>query len=155
LKREWDLDIYVDGNRSSIENWMRAQTTPMQELPPLSEEQKTVAGKLGLKDESYARSLYAGDLERKNLERKAEQAAQLLVRIASQKVSGLRVEQVWLKTFDRKFRFDVDLNGKTALIFVSEDLIDDLLENGSRAAEEQLNRIIDVSLPPSWTVRAS
>ena len=149
------MDVYVDGNRSSIENWTRAQTAPVQELPALTEEQKTVAGKLGLKDESYARSLYAGELERKNLEKKAEQAARLVERFASQKVPGLRVEQVWLKTFDRKFRFDVDLNGSSALIFVSEDLIDDLLESGSRAAEEQIKRIIDVNLPASWTVRAS
>jgi hypothetical protein len=149
------MDIRVDGNRSSIENWAKAQTTPIQELPALTEEQRVVARKLGLKDESYARSLYAGDLERKNLEKKAEQAAQVIERLASQKVPGLRVDGVWLKTFDRKFRFDVDLNGSSALIFVSEDLIDELFENGSRSSEEQIARIIDVSLPESWMVRAS
>jgi hypothetical protein len=149
------MEIRVDGNRSSIENWARAQAAPPQELPKLTEEQRIVAGKLGLSDESYARSLYAGDLERKNLEKKARQAAQLIERLASQRIPGLRVDDVWLKTFDRKLRFDVVLNGSSALIFVSEDLIDELFENGSTSAEEQIARIIDVSLPESWMVRAS
>ena len=149
------MDIRVDGNRSSIENWATAQAASVQDLPALTEEQRIVAGKLGLKDESYARSLYAGDLERKSLEKKAKQAAELVERLASRKVPGLRVDDVWLKTFDRKFRFDVDLNGSSAPIFVSEDLIDELFENGSRSAEEQIVRIIDISLPGSWMVRAS
>lgn len=149
------MEVRVDGNRSSGENWMRAQTAPIQELPALSDEQKDIAAKLGQNDEAYARSLFAGDLERKNLEERAKQAAQVIERLASHRVPGLRLDSVWLKTLEGRFRFDLDLNGIHTLIFVSEDVIDELLESGSRAAEEQIARIIDFSLPASWTVRAS
>ena len=149
------MEIRVDGNRSSAENWMRAQNASIRELPILSPEQKTVANKLGLCDEDYARSAFAGDLERENLKKKAQQAARLIGQLASRKVPGIRVESVWLKTFDRKFRFDLEFNGSDALIFVSEDLIDELFESGSRLAEEQLLRIVDLGLPSAWTAMAS
>lgn len=149
------MEIRVDGNRSSSENWMRAQTASVQELPLLSHEQKSVAAKLGLDNEAYARSVLAGDLERKDLEKKAQQAAQLIERLAPRKISGLRVDSVWLKTLDGKFRFDVEFNGSHALIFVSEDLVNELLESGSKLAEEQITRIIDLGLPASWATRAS
>jgi len=149
------MDIRIDGNRSSRENWMRAQTAPVQDLPALTEEQKLAANRLGLNDEAYARSFYAGELERKDLEGKAERAAQLIEKLAARKFPGLKIARVWLKTFDGKFRFDVSLNSSSALIFAAEDLIDELLERGSKTAEEQIERIIDLSLPASWTARAS
>jgi|SRR5579885_3533557 len=149
------MDIRIDGSRSSSENWMRAQTAPAQELPVLTEEQKLAANRLGLSSEAYARSFYAGELERKNLEGKAERAAQLIEKLAARKFPGLKIIRVWLKTFDGKFRFDVSLNGSDALIFAAEDLIDELLEQGSKTAEEQIERIIELSLPASWRARAS
>src|SRR5277367_2608607 len=148
------MEIRVDGNRSSGENWMRAQTAPIQQLPPLSPEQKTAAARLGLKDEDYARSVFAVDLERKDLEQRAEQAAHVIERLAPRELSSFRVSGVWLKTFDGKYRFDVESNGRQCLIFVSEDLINDLLEAGSKLAEENIARIISYSLPASWMAQA-
>jgi hypothetical protein len=149
------MEIRVDGNRSSAENWTRAQTASVQELPSLSQAQKSVAAKLGLKDEDYARSVLAGDLERKDLEKRAEQAAQVIERLTPRNIAGLRVNSVWLKTFDGKSRFDVDFNESHTLVFVAEDLINELLETGSKLAEERIARIIDLSLPTAWATRAS
>jgi hypothetical protein len=149
------MDIRVDGNRSSRENWARAQTAPVQELPALTAEQRMAADRLGLSSEAYARSFYAGELERKVLEGKAEQAAQLIEKLAEPKFPGLKVVRVWLKTFDGKFRFDVNFNGSEALIFAAEDLIDELLERGSKAAEDQIERVIELSLPAGWRAKAS
>jgi hypothetical protein len=77
------MEIRVDGSRSSSENWMRAETAPLQELPELSAEQRAAAASLGVRDE------------------------------------------------------------------------DDLLESGSRIAEESIARIVDYSLPASWVARPS
>lgn len=149
------MEVYVDGNRTSSENWLRAQTAPIEELPPLTEGEKIVAGKFGQTDETYARTLYAGDLERVNLGQKAVKAARILERFASQKAPGVQVDRVWLKTFEGKFRFDISLNGSSTLISISEELLDDLLEKGSRSAEEGISRIIEFNLPASWTAHAS
>jgi hypothetical protein len=134
---------------------MRAQTAPVHDLPLLNEEERSVAAKLGFNSEDYARSILAGNLERKDLERKAEQAAQVIERLASRDVPGLRVRSVWLKTLDGKFRFDIDFNGSSSVVFVSEDAMNDLLESGSRAAEENISRILDYGLPANWKARAS
>jgi hypothetical protein len=149
------MEIRVDGSRSSSENWMRAETAPLQELPELSAEQRAAAASLGVRDEDDARNVLAFELERKDLEIKAQQAAHVIERLASEKVPTLRVDGVWLKTLDGKFRFDVESAGSHSLIFVSEDLMNDLLESGSRIAEESIARIVDYSLPASWVARPS
>ena len=149
------MQIHVDGNRSSSENWMRAQAAPPQTLPELSPEQRKVASRLGVENEAYARGVLAGDLERRELEEKAEKAARLIERLASRKVPGVLVESVWLKTFDGKFRFELESCGRRTLIFVVEDLVNNVLESGSEQAEVEIGRILDAGLPGSWIPTAS
>jgi len=149
------MEVRVDGNRSSSENWMVAQTAPAKELPALTPEQQKFAVKFGMSNDVFARRLLAEELGRKDLERRAEQAAQLIERLASNKGIALRVDHVWVKTIEGKLRFDVESSGRHALILVSEELIDELFESGSLSAEESISRIIDVSLPVSWMAQAS
>ena len=149
------MEIRIDGSRSSAENWMQAQIISNQFLPELSDAQKVVADKMGISHEGYARSLYAGDLGRKELEGKAERIARLVEQVAQQKVPGIKVAAVWLKTLDGKFRFDCNLDRSHSFILMDEDLLDELLESGSKAAEEQIVRIIEHSLPASWMMKAS
>ena len=135
------MEIHVDGNRSSSENWMQARTVPPQELPQLSAEQRAVAAKFGMKESDYARQLLAINLGRKDLEKKAERAeraARLIERLASEKVRDVSVKAVWLKTFDGKYRFELESKGRQSLLFVTEDVVDDVLESGSEFAEQQI-----------------
>jgi hypothetical protein len=121
----------------------------------MSPQQKEAAASLGVSEESYARSFYAGELERGTLAGKAEKAARVVERLAQHNAPGLKIESVWLKTFDGKFRFDAAWNGASFLIFLKEEVVDDLLESGSRLAEEQILRAIEYSLPSAKTVHAS
>ncbi len=149
------MEIRVDGNRSSSENWMRAQTASAGELPHLTPKQQEFAAKFGMSSDAFARRVLAEELGRKDLRQRAEQAARLIERLASKKGISLRVDQVWVKTLEGKLRFDVESASKHALIFVSEELMDELFESGSPSAEERISRIIDVSLPDSWLAQAS
>jgi|SRR5665213_3959641 len=149
------MDIRIDGNRSSAENWMLAQNASKELLPALDDAEKTVADQMGISHEAYARSMYAVDLTRNELKEKVERATRLIERIAQSKVPGLTVDSAWLKTLDGKFRFDFGLNRSRAAIWVAEDLVDKFLESGSRTMEEQLARIVESGLPASWTVKAS
>jgi hypothetical protein len=121
----------------------------------MSPQQKEAAASLGISEESYARSHYAIELERGILTGKAEKAGHLVERLAQRNAPGLKVESVWLKTLDGKFRFDAEWNNASFLIFLNEDVLDDLLESGSKSAEEQISRAIEYSLPSAKAARAS
>ena len=149
------MDIYVDGNRSSIENWAVAQAAPLSDLPIMNEQQKATAAGLGISEESYARSFYAGELESKFLAEKAAKVAQLVESLAQQWAPGLQIESVWLKTFEGKFRLDARWNGRSFLVFLREEVVDELFESGSRQAEEQIARVVEVSLLTAKAARAS
>ncbi|MGO8719973.1 MAG: hypothetical protein ACLQMO_12255 [Acidobacteriaceae bacterium] len=116
---------------------------------------KTVADKLRISHEDYARSVYAGDLTRNELGAKAKRAGRLVERIARSRVPDVHVDSAWLKTIDGKFRFDLDFNRSRTAIWVAEDLVDEFLESGSRIAEEKIARSIESALPESWSVKAS
>ena len=149
------MEIRIDGNRSSSENWMRAQIASAEELPKLSDGERAVAEKLGFGAEAYARSLYASDLEQASLKEKVERAARAVERIARRRVPEIGIERGWLKTFEGKFRFDLDLQGDRATVSVDEEVIDDLLDSGCGDSEERIGRIIDFAVPASWMARAS
>jgi hypothetical protein len=149
------MDVRIDGDRSSAENWTRAQMVPSDQLPALSEAQRTVAAKLHLSAESYARSVYAGELERRELEKRAEAAGRLIESLAVRRVPGARLERVWWKTFDGKLRFDLSLRGSEASIVVAEPLIEGLLDGSVPEAEEQLARLVARTLPANWLAQVS
>ena len=65
------------------------------------------------------------------------------------------VSFVWLKTFEGKYRVDVESGGKHSLIFVDESLVDEMFENGSAQAERGLQHILELNLLPAEAVRAS
>ena len=149
------MEIRVDGSRSSAENWMLAQSASSEVLPALNDDQKKVADNMGISHADYARIFYAIDLTRNELMEKAEHAARLLENMARRKVPDLTVDAVWLMTFEGKFRFDFRFNQFHSGVWVNEDLVDELLQSGSKAAEEQLARIIEFNLPASWIAKAS
>ena len=149
------MEIRIDGNRSSSENWMRAQIASAEELPKLSDEERAVAAKFGSDYEGLARAIYAANLEHENLKEKAEKAARVVERIARRRVPEVNIGRVWLKTFEGKLRFDLDLQGDRSTIFVDEEVVDDLLDSGCSDAEDRIGRIIDFALPASWMARAS
>lgn len=148
------MEIHVDGNRASAENTMKAYLASQVELPQLSDDQRSVAMQLGLSVEDYARSLLAINLEKRDLEPKVERAARLIERLASHRFPGLRVQSVWLNTFDEKFRFLVEWHGqKTDPVLVEEETIDRVLQSGSSSGEAEILRLLDYNVPENWAVK--
>jgi hypothetical protein len=126
---------------------MVAQAAPLDELPVLNDEQKTVAAKLGVASDAYARNLLALNWERADLEEKSARAARLVERLARARVPGLQVTSVWLNTFDEKFRFELEHEGRQNFVFISEKIIDELAEGESESAEGQISRILVSRFP--------
>ncbi len=149
------MDIHVDGYRSTNENWLLAQNVASQELPPLTQEQREVAKDLGLSPDAYARSLFAGDLTRGELQQRSEAVAHLVNRWLERNAVRGDVKAIWLKTFEGKFRVDVQNAGRTVLVFIDEDVIDGILASGSSESQRQFERILDANFGMKEQARAS
>ena len=54
------FNIFVSGSTGSVEDWQRAMNAPKSELPKLNEEQRSVARKMGMSEEEYARGVLVG-----------------------------------------------------------------------------------------------
>ncbi len=149
------MDIRVDGYRSSDENWLYAHRLPPQELPALTPEEREVAVNLGLRAEDYARSRLAGDKTRAKLGERAERVG--LIIDSWMKKHGLpgEVTAVWLKTFQGKFRIEIATEARTMHLFIEEQIMDDLLDAGSRQAQDLLDRLLEANLGLNITAQAS
>jgi hypothetical protein len=136
------MEIRVDGYRSTNENWLTAHRIPSSELPPITPEEEQVAEKLRISPEEYLRSRYAGDLSRGDLEKRAEVVGNLVAQWLSRHGLSGTVVSVWLKTYEGKFRLEIAGPEGIQMLFLKEDLIDDLLDSGSREAQESLDRLL-------------
>jgi hypothetical protein len=149
------MQVLVEGSRSNSDDWLWAQQLPAAELPPLTDEQRSIAEKLGISAEDYARSAKAGELTRRELQTKTENFGRLLEQKIRDRVPGSSVESIVLLTFEGKFRVVAVSGGKEIRLHVDEDLVDDLLQSGSPEMEARLDRVIDLNLPRSEAARAS
>jgi hypothetical protein len=149
------MQITVEGSRSSSDDWFRAQQLPASELPALSDEQRTVAEKLGISAEAYARSAKAGELSREELLTKTEAFGQLLEKKLRERSASVFIDSIVLLTFEGKFRVTAVAGGKEIRFQIDEELVDDLLQSGDPELEGRLDRVIDLNLPNSEAARAS
>ena len=108
----------------------------------MSEEQKEVARKLGVPEESYARSALAGERTQNTLLAKTEMFARLLEKKIRDLGFKAIVESVVLRLLEHRFEVLIVANGARFPLRISEELIDDLFEAGSAEAEEKLARLL-------------
>jgi len=148
------MDIRVDGSRSDTESWIRARETPAEELPTLSDEEISVAGKLAIPIDEYRRARYAAEIARKHLEDRATRLGLLVQKWLSDHDFSTHVSSVWLKTFAGKYRIDIG-GAKPHLLFFEEDLVDDMLEGGSEEARHRFNRVLSLNLLDAREAQAS
>jgi hypothetical protein len=149
------MEIQIDGNRSSSENWLESHRIPVQDLPAISEDEQRVAEKLSISAEEYRRSKYASELTKKQLELRASKVGQLVQNwLRSRRLSG-ETKGVWLKTFDGKYRVDVDVDGVGQQVLLSEELMDDILDSGSYEAQRSFDRALMANFGTREAAQAS
>ena len=137
------MNIAVDGWRASPSDWDSVRNIPKDELPELSEAQKEVAQKLGVSEESYARSALAGKRTQDTLLAKTDMFARLLDKKIRDLGFKANVESVVLRLLEHRFEVLLAANGFRLPLRISEDIIDDLFESGSAEAEEKLARLLN------------
>jgi len=132
------MEIVIEGWRAGSEERKAAATVAAADLPNLTEEQKTVARKLGISEEAYARSTYAGRENQKRLTEKTKRFARLLEKRLAALAEGARIDRVRLVTIEHEYRVDISANGKIIHFRLPEEMVDDLIEGGSASIEEQI-----------------
>jgi hypothetical protein len=140
------MEISVHGWKASPSDWEAVRKLPKDQLPPLTEQQKEVARKLGVSEEDYARSALAGERTQNALLVKTETFARLLEKKLRELGSKANVENVVLQILDDRFEVLLRVNGKLLPLRIKEEIIDDLLESGSADAEEKLSKILNTTV---------
>jgi hypothetical protein len=140
------MEIIIDGWRAGGEERRQAQSVPAGELPPLSEAQKEVAKKMGISQEDYARSAFAGRLNQERLLEKTRRFAENLDNKLRSKVNGARVDRIRLDTLEHEYHIELRANERRTFFRVSEDMVDDFIEGGSADVGRLIERNLETVL---------
>lgn len=140
------MEIIIDGWRAGAGERKEANRVPASELPPLTGEQKRVAKKMGISEEDYARSAYAGKRNQERLIEKTKRFAGLLQRKLQER-TDVELQGIRLDVLNHRFEVLASAGGKASTFLVSEELIDDLFQSGSESRERDLERVLDYALP--------
>ena len=140
------MEIAVDGWRAGAAEREVARSLSPEQLPRLTDEQRSVAKKLGIPEEEYARSIVAGERNRDALLLKTERLARLLEQRTERLGIGAHVDRVTLRTVQDRFDVELPINGRVLPLRIEEFVVDDYFDNGSSEAEERLGHILDRAL---------
>jgi hypothetical protein len=137
------MKIAVQGWRASSSEWDAVRGIPPADLPALTDEQREVARKLGVAEEDYARSVLAGQRTQEFLLQKAEALAKFLENRIANEGRHVRVDRVVLDVVEHRFIVELDVNGKSRILRIGENIVDDYFDSGSMDAEASLARVLD------------
>jgi len=140
------MEIAVDGWRAGAAEREVARSLSPEQLPRLTDEQRSVASKLGIPEEDYARSVVAGERNREALLLKTERLARLLEQRLKASGIGAHVNRVTLRTIQHRFDVELQVNGRMVPFQVEETVVDDYFDSGSNDAEQRLGHILDRAL---------
>jgi hypothetical protein len=100
------MEIVIDGWRAGGEERREAASAPAWQLPILTEEQKSVARKMGISEEDYQRNAYAGRRKRRTRDMVNLEDRRIVLYLTDEGRRGLR--QAGLEVLDTGgFTFDV------------------------------------------------
>ncbi len=136
------MEIVIEGWRAGGEERKEAAGVPADQLPPLTGDQKSVAKKLGISEEDYARSAYAGKRNQDRLIDKTRRFAEILEERLQSISEGARIDRIRLVTIEHEYRIEITLNNRKLFFRVPEEMVDDFIEGGSAEIGRQImNRL--------------
>src|SRR5258708_38391170 len=122
------MEIVIEGWRAGGEERKEAAGVPADQLPSLTGDQKSVAKKLGISEEDYARSAYAGKRNQDRLIDKTRRFAEILEERLQSFSEGERIDRIRLVTIELEYRFECTLNNWKLFFLVPVELVDDALQ---------------------------
>jgi len=149
------MEVFVRGSSSSMQDWLRAQQIPANELPVLDDDQKAAAKHLGIPEEDYARSVYAGRLAQEELLQKLLRFGRWLDTRIQERDPASTVESVDLDVWSEKIRVLGKSGGESFFFDLDEDLVERFLLTGATDLEKAILRVVEVFTPAQKAARAS
>jgi hypothetical protein len=136
------MEIVIEGWRAGRPERQEAERVPVGQLPPLSDEQRSVAKKMGISEEAYARSAFAGRRNQERLLEKTRRFGEVLERKLRAGFEGSRIDRIRLVTIDHEYLIDLSSGDRKVLFRVPEEMVDDFIEGGSL----EIGRLIERNL---------
>ena len=137
------MEIIIEGTRTDPRDWREAQALPREKLHPLSSEQKEVVRKLKLSEEGYARTILASEKTQERLVSKARRFGNILLKKLETAHPGMKINWVSLATIELKYYVEVMAGSETFKIRFDESTVNDLLEGGSKEADNKIDGILE------------
>src|SRR5258708_28180507 len=136
------MEIIIEGWRAGGQERKEAASVPTTQLPALTAEQKSVAKKLGISEEDYARSAYAGKRNQDRLIEKTRRFAEILGERLQSLSEGAQIDRVRLVTIEHDYSIELSVNNRRVFFRVPEEMVDDFIEGGSADVGRQImNRL--------------
>jgi hypothetical protein len=120
---------------------------PLNEIPPLDEQQKAAAQREKVSEEDYARSAYAGYLSQQELLQSTLRFGRWLNARVDERNPDGNVDAVELDTWSGKFKVKVLVAQESVFFEVDEELVERFLSTGSAELERSIFRLLDINLP--------
>ena len=140
------FNVFVSGVTSSVEDWQKAMNAPKGELPKLNEEQKEIAGKMGMSEEEYARGVLVGQYGEQRQKERGEKLGNKIEEILGGIGEPYRLEAVIREGVKGRWVARIGTPSAPKNVAVGLDLADDLIDSGTVQDEERLKVLLLQSL---------
>lgn len=143
-----NFQVVIPGNhRGSVDDWYKALSAPVSELPPLDEAQKEMAKKFAISEEEYRRGILVGRYGDLRQHEKGKVLGNKVADILHEFGSCYYfVRSVELESSRHRWVVDVATNTVFKKIAVPLVLADAVAESGTVQDERQLRKLIFESL---------
>jgi len=149
------VEVYVRGARSSTRDWLAAQRVPSNELPKLDDEQKAEARRGNIREEAFARTVYAQQLTGQATLHRLLAFGRWLEAEIEGISPGSKIDSVELTTWDGMLHIQ-GKNGYDAFSFdLNEDLVERFLTTGAADLESAILRVAEIFVPRDRVAKAS
>jgi hypothetical protein len=132
------FDISVPGFHSSVDEAKQVQGVPVSELPPISEEEREVAGKLGISDEAYRRGKLAGIYGHERMETRALDLGEQVEKALAELGGGYRLASVTWNSNTLSWRLEIETPQGLQNVVLPSGLVNDALDARTR---RELHRV--------------
>jgi hypothetical protein len=140
------FNVFVSGVTSSVEDWQKAMNAPKSELPKLNEEQKEVAGKMGMSEEEYARGVLVGEYGEQREKERGNRLGKKIEEIMAGLDGRYRLEALIREGVKGRWVARIETPSAPRNVAVGLELADDLIDSGTVQDEERLRILILQSL---------
>lgn len=134
-----DFEVVISGVHMNPEAWKKAASIP---LPQLSREQIEVAHKLGVGEDAYARGVVASQLGEEYQRGRGITLGQKIQEILAGVGAEYKLSAVVRQGTEFRWLARIESTGKIVAVALSLDLVDDVIDSGSKQDLERLRNLV-------------